>query len=51
VSAVVGDGDGVAVRLFNPGSQLASATVGDEPVLLRPGQIVTVRTGRRPAAE
>jgi hypothetical protein len=50
VSAVVGDADGIAVRLFNPGSQLASATVGDETVVLRPGQIATVRTGRRRGA-
>jgi alpha-mannosidase len=49
VSAVIGDGNGVVVRLFNPGSQVTSATVGDENILLGPGQIATVRTGRRPA--
>jgi hypothetical protein len=50
VSAVVGDGDGLRVRLFNPGSQPTSVSVGDESVLLRPGQIVSVRTDRRPGA-
>ena len=35
----------VAVRLFNPGSGPVSATVGDETVDLRPGQIATVRVG------
>jgi hypothetical protein len=49
VSAVIGDGNGVAVRVFNPGSQVTSATIGDENILLGPGQIATVRTGRRPA--
>lgn len=49
VSAVVGDGDSVAVRVFNPGSEAVSATVGDDVVVLRPGEIATVRTRRRPA--
>jgi mannosylglycerate hydrolase len=49
VSAVVGDGDGVAVRVFNPGAEAVSATVGDEVVVLRAGEIATVRTSRRPA--
>jgi mannosylglycerate hydrolase len=50
VSAVVGDDAGLALRLFNPGSQLACASVGDDTALLRPGQIATVRALRRPAA-
>ena len=50
VSAVVRDGDDVVVRLFHPGSEPASATVADESVVLRPGQIATVRVGRPPPA-
>jgi hypothetical protein len=55
VSSVVRDGDGVVVRLFHPGSQLAAATLGDSGffehrVDLRPGEIATVRLGRRPGA-
>jgi alpha-mannosidase len=50
VSAVIGDGEGVAIRLFNPGSEVIAANVGDENVLLGPGEIATVRVGRRPAA-
>jgi alpha-mannosidase len=48
VSAVVRDEDDLVVRLFHPGSGPASATVGDETVSLRPGEIVAVRVGRRP---
>jgi mannosylglycerate hydrolase len=53
VSAVGCDGDGLVVRLFNPGAQLASARVGgpeipEIEVGLRPGEIVTVRPIRRP---
>jgi alpha-mannosidase len=53
VSAVGRNGDGLVVRLFNPGAQLASARVGgpDIPEIevgLRPGEIVTVRPTRRP---
>jgi hypothetical protein len=53
VSSVVRDSDGLALRLFHPGSQLAAATVGgtalsDVRVDLRPGEIATVRLGRRP---
>jgi mannosylglycerate hydrolase len=43
VSAVVRDAGDVMVRLFHPGSGLASATVGDQTVDLRPGEIVAVR--------
>ncbi len=50
VSAVVGDGDGVAIRVFNPGSELIAANAGGESVLLGPGEIATVRVDRRPAA-
>ena len=55
VSSVVRDEDGPVVRLFHPGSQLAAATVGDTElsdvrVDLRPGEIATVRLGRRPGA-
>jgi mannosylglycerate hydrolase len=50
VSAVMRDGDDLVVRLFNPGSGPASATVGDETVDLRSGEIVAVRVGRRPPA-
>ena len=49
VSAVVRDQGGLAVRLFNPGSRPASASVAGETVALRPGEIVTVRPSRRPA--
>ena len=49
VSAVLGDGANVAVRVFNPGSEAVSAAVGDDVVVLRPGEIATVRTSRRPA--
>ncbi|HEY0397828.1 MAG TPA: hypothetical protein VGF00_05545, partial [Acidimicrobiia bacterium] len=53
VSAVGRDGDGLVIRLFNPGAQLASARVGgpeipEIEVGLRPGEIVTVRPTRRP---
>ncbi|HKY76759.1 MAG TPA: glycoside hydrolase family 38 C-terminal domain-containing protein, partial [Acidimicrobiia bacterium] len=48
VSAVVRDADDVMVRLFHPGSGPASATVGEETVDLRPGEIAAVRVGRRP---
>jgi alpha-mannosidase len=53
VSAVGRDGDGLVVRLFNPGAELASARVGGPEVTaievgLRPGEIVTVRPTRRP---
>ena len=44
------DGDGVVVRLFHPGSDPASATVGDETSTSAPGEIATVRVGRRPGA-
>jgi alpha-mannosidase len=55
VSSVIRDGDGVVVRLFHPGSQLVSATLGaagfsDTRVDLRPGEIATVRLGRSPGA-
>ncbi len=43
VSAVVRDAGDVMVRLFHPGSGPASATVGDQTVDLRPGEIVAVR--------
>ena len=43
VSAVVRDGGDLVVRLFHPGSGPATATVGDETVSLRSGQIATVR--------
>jgi hypothetical protein len=43
VSSVVRDADDVVIRLFHPGSRLASAAVGDETVDLRPSEIVTVR--------
>jgi hypothetical protein len=71
VSSVVRDRGDLLVRLFHPGSQLASATVSGPDgeaatgvvedlaasavapfhgtVGLRPGEIVTVRLGRRPA--
>ena len=51
VSSVVRDGGDLVVRLFHPGSAPASASVSDETVGLRPGEIVTVRAGRRPAPE
>lgn len=50
VSAVLGEEHGVAVRLFNPASQVVSASVGDLTVRLPASRIVTVRTGRRPGA-
>jgi hypothetical protein len=50
VSAVVREAGDLVVRLFNPRSTPASATVGGETVGLRPGEIVTVRAGRRPGA-
>ena len=55
VSSVVRVGDSVAVRLFNPGSQPAAATLGGTGssgtrVDLRPGEIATVRLGRCPGA-
>jgi len=50
VSAVLRAGGDVVVRVFNPGTQPATATVGDEAVALRPGEIATVTAGRRPAA-
>jgi alpha-mannosidase len=50
VSSVVRDGSDLVVRLFNPGSRLAAAAVDGETVGLRPGQILTVRAGRRPGA-
>jgi mannosylglycerate hydrolase len=50
VSAVLRDAGDIMVRLFHPGSGPASATVGDETVGLRPGEIVAVRVGRRPGA-
>ena len=50
VSAVVRDADGdVLLRLFNPGSRPSTATVGTQTVGLRPGEIVAVSPGRRPA--
>jgi alpha-mannosidase len=48
VSAVRRDGGGLVVRMFNPGSQPASATVGETVVGLRPGEIVAVRPTPRP---
>jgi hypothetical protein len=51
VSAALRDGGELTVRLFNPRSAPATATVGGETVSLRPGQIATVRVGRRPEAE
>ena len=48
VSSVRRDGGDLVVRLFHPGSQLASARIGDELIPLRPHQIATVRLGRRP---
>ena len=51
VSATVRDGDDLVVRLFHSGSGAASAAVGTEAVRLRPGEIVTVKVGRRPGAE
>ena len=50
VSAVVREAGDLMVRLFNPGSGPASAAVGDETIGLRPGEIVSVRAGRRPGA-
>lgn len=50
VSAVLRDADGIVVRLFNAGSELASAVVAEKTVPLRPGEIASVRTGRRPGA-
>ena len=55
VSAVVRDGDGLVVRLYHPGSQLAAVALGDRGtsehrVDLRPGEIATVTIGRRPGA-
>jgi len=51
VSSVVRDDDGaVAVRLFNSGSGPVPASVGHETVVLRPGEIATVRAGPRPPA-
>ena len=55
VSSVVGVGNGVVIRLFNPGSQLAAVTLGgtgfiESCVDLRPGEIATVSLGRRPGA-
>jgi len=48
VSAVLRSGADVLVRVFNAGSQPATATVGEEHVDLGPWEIATVRTGRRP---
>ncbi len=50
VSAVVRDAGDLIVRLFNPGSGPASATVGDETIGLRSGEIVSVRASRPPEA-
>ncbi|HYH50670.1 MAG TPA: glycoside hydrolase family 38 C-terminal domain-containing protein [Acidimicrobiia bacterium] len=50
VSAVLRDPDGVVIRFFNPGSELTTATVGEDAVALRPGEIATVTTGWRPGA-
>jgi mannosylglycerate hydrolase len=47
VSAVLRDSGDLMVRLFNPRSEPVSATVSDEIVPLRPGQIATVSVGRR----
>lgn len=52
VSAVLRAEDGdLRVRLYNPGTGLAAAAVGDRTVDLRPGEIATVRLGRRPPPE
>jgi len=48
VSAVLRSGADVLVRVFNAASQPATATVGEEHVDLRPWEIATVRTNRRP---
>jgi hypothetical protein len=49
VSSVVRDPDGdLVVRLYHPGAGLAAAAVGERAVDLRPGEIATVRSGRRP---
>lgn len=48
VSAVLRAGGDVVVRVFNAGSQPATATAGAARVDLRPWEIATVRTGRRP---
>ena len=50
VSAVLGDGDGLAVRLFNPRRRPVTAAVAGERRDLRAGEIATVRVPRRPAA-
>jgi alpha-mannosidase len=55
VSSVHRCDDGLVVRLFHPGSQLVSAAIGEpgfpeRRVDLRPGEIITVRVGRRPGA-
>ena len=50
VSAVVRDAGDLVFRLFNPGSEPVLATAGPEGVSLRPGEITTVRVGRRPPA-
>jgi alpha-mannosidase len=52
VSSVVRDSDGdLVVRLYHPGAGLAAAVVGNREVGLRPGEIATVRPGRRPPPE
>jgi mannosylglycerate hydrolase len=49
VSSVVRDPAGdVVVRLYHPGAGLAAAVVGERAVDLRPGEVATVRAGRRP---
>jgi mannosylglycerate hydrolase len=51
VSAVVRDERGdVLLRLSNPGAEPTTATIAGRTVELRPGEIVTVSPGRRPAA-
>jgi alpha-mannosidase len=49
VSSVLRNADGdLVVRLYHPGAGLAAAVVGERAVDLRPGEIATVRPGRRP---
>jgi hypothetical protein len=48
VSAVMREDGGVAVRLFNPGRAPVAAAVAGATVGLRPGEVATVRVGRRP---
>jgi hypothetical protein len=49
VSAVLRAGGDVLLRVYNARPQPATAAVGEERVELRPWEIATVRTRRRPA--